>query len=327
MRPTKHSQSALAHPLNAILGTEANVRVLREVLLSDVPIGLADIARTTMLQRSGIAAVCDRLEDQGVIESVGRSRSRQYRKASRGGLAPHLAALFNEERSRLTLILNEVRSAAQQVSGMIRAAWIEGPVAEGTDRSGDPIVVGAIAEAADLESARQTLWTVLLRVQHDRDVAIELRLQTIADLQTADTAYLRQLETARPLVGAPPAELARPTPPNPAVSPPTRRRHEDADAQLLRLADAIASRIQRDASVIERARDYLERRLTTAAGRERLELLEWQGILATMSASRVRRLLVSDDARGRRLRQTLPFVDTLSAGERRRIVADGSELA
>jgi len=53
MRPTSRPQSALRCPLNHILGTEANVRVLRAILLSDIPIGVPELARRAELQPSG----------------------------------------------------------------------------------------------------------------------------------------------------------------------------------------------------------------------------------------------------------------------------------
>src|SRR3989304_4752199 len=72
MRPISRLQSALRCPLNHMLGTEANVRVLRVILLSDIPIGVSEIARLAGLQRRGVARVCARLGDLGVIEAVGR---------------------------------------------------------------------------------------------------------------------------------------------------------------------------------------------------------------------------------------------------------------
>src|SRR3972149_6177663 len=84
MRPISRLQSALRCPLNHLLGTEANVRVLRVILLSDIPIGVSEIARLAELQPSGVARVCARLEDLGVIEAVGRGpRDRPKRPSPR----------------------------------------------------------------------------------------------------------------------------------------------------------------------------------------------------------------------------------------------------
>jgi len=69
----------------------------------------------------------------------------------------------------------------------------------------------------------------------------------------------------------------------------------------------------------------VERRLLTASGSERLALREWQALLRSNSAPRLRRLLVQDDARARRLRQSLPFVDVLSPDERKTLLRDVPE--
>ena len=326
MRPTKHPQSALRCPLNHILGTEANVRVLRVLFLSPVPLGIAELARQTALQASGLSRVCANLEDLGVIETVGRGRNRQFWRRQVRPLVQEIATLFGVEQSRAEQILGRVRAAAQASSGSIGAAWLEGPVADRTDGPGDAIIVGALVDDAAVESVRDQIWAQLLVVQEELDVSIELRLMTQADLRTADESRLRELERAQPLVGAPPIELARPAAPDRSRDPIFRaKRHESVDRRLLRIATAIAERLKRDPSLVQRAMDHVERRLLTASGSERLALREWQALLRSNSAPRLRRLLVQDDARARRLRQSLPFVDVLSPDERKTLLRDVPE--
>ena len=72
MRPPSRTQSALRCPLNHVLGTEANVRVMRALSLSDIPISIPEIARLTLLQPSGVARVCEKLED--VVEALRKPR-------------------------------------------------------------------------------------------------------------------------------------------------------------------------------------------------------------------------------------------------------------
>ena len=157
MRPTKHPQSALRAPLNHILGTEANVRVLRVLFRSPIPMGMAELARSTALQASGLPKVCDRLEDLGVIETVGRGHNRQFWRRLRSPLANHLSSLFSAEHDAGEAVLSDIRSAVLGMSGVIRAAWIEGSVAKGTDLPGDPIVVVELVDASSIESTRDEL--------------------------------------------------------------------------------------------------------------------------------------------------------------------------
>jgi hypothetical protein len=324
MRPAKHHQGTLTHPLNDILGTEASVRVLRAILLSDIPIGIAELARLTSLQASGLPTVCARLEDLGVIETVGRGRSRQFRRSPRSSLANPLANAFTTERSHAETVMMEVRQAVQGGASMLRAAWIEGPVARNEDHIGDAIIVVALARADDVEQVRLALWGQLLHVQETRDVAIELRVETEADLVTSDDTRIRDLERALPLVGAPPIDLARPRATEPRA--PRVKTHEEVDVRLLRMATAISDRIRTDASLIEAAIDYINRRALTASGTEQLELREWKSVLTTKSVPRIRRLLVEDSARGRRLRQSFPFTGVFSSDERDQLLRDDPRL-
>ena len=326
MRPTGRPQSTLRYPLNHILGPEASVRVLRVVMLSDIPIGVSELARLTLLQASGVARVCTRLEDLGVLEAVGRgSRNRQYRVAPRFPFSAALRNVFSEERARADRILTDVRSAVGS-SAQIRAAWVEGPVALGIDGPGDALIVGALAEPTDVNAVRLDLWRSLLAIQQGSDVTAELRVVTLADLKTSNRQRLAELEHVLPLRGPPPLDLLSADAPAPPSRPGVRaKRHDILDARAKAIARAIADRLRRDPSLVEDARRYIERRLPSASPGEGLELQEWLGILSTMSVPRLRRFLVQDDSRATRLRQSLPFLNALSDAERRAIFAAAVE--
>lgn len=320
MRPTKQPQSALRCPLNHVLGTVASVRVLRETMLSDIPIGVSELARRAALQPSGVARVCERLEDLGVIEAVGRgARNRQFRRARRFALGDQLVALFGQERDRAQRVMLDLRNVVRSVAPQPRAAWIEGSVALGIDEPGDAIVVGMLVEPSRVESAREQVRPQLLATQRSHDVVMDLRVLTMAELETADQQRRAELERVELLLGPPPLDLL---PANrPRMARPRRDGHERLDARSKEIARVIADRIRRDPSLVEDARRYLERRIPSASPGERLELEEWQGILATMSVSRLRRFLVQEDARATRLRQSLPFLNALKPDERRALLA------
>src|SRR5262245_5376560 len=84
-----------------------------------------------------------------------------------------------------------------------------------------------------------------------------------------------------------------------------------------RLAAAIAERLEMDPTLVPRARRFIADRLTRAAPGEQRPLREWDRILQTMSTARLRRFLVDPGERATRLRQTLPFVDALTANQRK----------
>lgn len=319
MRPTSHPQSALRCPLNHVLGTEANVRVLRVVLLSDIPIPVSELARRAELQVSGVARVCAHLEDLGVVEAIGRgTRNRQYRRNTRFPLGGSLVELYRQESQHAIQVTQELQAAVRTMSGL-RAAWIEGPVAKGIDRPGDPVVVGILVDAAAVEPVRLEAARRFLPVQANHDVVVELHVVTNADLVAADQHRLANLEPVRPLLGPPPLDLLRGAEPTLTRSAARKKRHEHVDVRSKEIAKLIADRLARDPSLVEDARRYVERRLLSASPGEHLELQEWQQVLSTMSVPRLRRFLTADDARAVRLRQSAPFLNVLSEADRRAI--------
>lgn len=240
MRPTSRPQSALRYPLNHILGTEAKVRVLRVIMLSDIPIGVSELARLAALQASGVARVCTRLEDLGVIEAVGRgARNRQYRRAARFAFGDHLVSLFNEERARGEQVVRDIQATVQRGSS-IRAAWIEGPVALGAERREDTVVVCVLVEPANVKSVREALLQRLLPIQVQRGVVIDVRVFTPADLETLEARRRAELERLGPSLGPPALNLLEDGQSRAAAVPdPHPKRHSDLDARSKQIAQAV----------------------------------------------------------------------------------------
>ncbi len=324
MRPTKTAQSALRYPLTHILGTEANVRILRVLALSDVPIGVSELARQASLQASGVARICEFLEDFGVIESIGRGeRNRQYRRLERFRLWTVLVALFTAEKSRAEGIVTEVRNVVVSVHPVPRSAWLEGAVAAGDDRPGSSVAIGILTAADKVGALKEDLWRGLLPLQKKYDVSLDLNVYSAADIETMSAPQRSFLERIQLLWGAPPLDLlglaAAPKPSGGA------RSHAQLDRGSRDLAGSIADVLRRDPSLVERAQHWLSRRMQTATPGEQLELDEWLGILTTMSVPRIRRLLVEDSPRMTRLRQSIPFVHVLEDRDRKRILGSRTE--
>ena len=102
-----------------------------------------------------------------------------------------------------------------------------------------------------------------------------------ADLVTADNARLAELEAAVPVLGASPLEIVRPKSLHGSIIDPGLRakRHEDSDSRLLQIAAIIEKRLKRDPGIAETAKAWVERRLLSAEGSERLALREWHDLL------------------------------------------------
>lgn len=321
MRPTSERQSALRAPLNYALGTEANVRILRVVTETESPLGKAEVARRAELNASGVRRAIDDLVDQGLLEPVGTGPRQSVRLRQSHPLARALRLLFETERNRFEHLMNELRLAVEGLQPPPYAAWIEGPLAKNADVLGDPLIVGILASSRDVDGLAERLGHILEEVIRQHDVLIEIRSRTAADLATASEGYLAKLSEVIPILGPPPLSLHEEESSGGDYGG-GRDRHTNVDRRMLRLARAIADRLGRDPSLVERAGKYIDRRLARASAAERKELLEWKQLLDSTSMAQLRRFLVDPGERATRLRQTLPFLDVLSKDERDRLLQE-----
>lgn len=321
MRPTAQTQSALRAPLNRLLGTEANVRILRVLAERDTALSASEIARRTQLRLSGVGKSVGAMVDAGILQPIGGGSRAPVQLRSEHPIAGALRELFRHEREYLDRVVDGLRAVAAGVEPLPQAVWIQGSVAKGDDRIGDPVVVGILAPGATLDRAREAFGTKVEPLEKELDIAIEVRVRSAADLEAMTPGELDELHDVIPLLGPPPLSLlSRDARVRPRSGGSRVRAHRDADEQTRVLAAALAERLRTDPSLVARARDYVAKRLTRASPGEQRELREWDHILRTMPVARLRRFLVDRGERATRLRQTLPFVGALTADERDQIV-------
>src|SRR3954471_7788330 len=144
MRPPTHAQSALRSPLNALLGTEANVRILRVLAKEGVSLSASEIARRAQLGLAGVGTAITALVDVGIVERVSSGTRSPVRVRPNHPLAPSLTELFRREGAYLDQIVEQLRAAAARLEPIPQSVWIQGSVASGEDRFGDSMVVGVL---------------------------------------------------------------------------------------------------------------------------------------------------------------------------------------
>jgi len=315
MRAPKERQSALRYPLNDLLSTETNVRVLRLLSEVRVPLGRSEVARRVGLAPSGVRRAVDRLVALGIIEAVGTGRRRPVRLREQHPLADTLLRLFRDERARFEGLMDDLRGAVRSVDGPIEAAWIESAIAQGTDEPGDVLCIGIVSSPDHVEHSRTDLDRRLVRIGGEHDVAIEARGYTPADLQTLRAAGEWPLDDVRLLYGLEPSRLLS-TSAGARASSEEVASHDVRDRQSLELTRAVVERLERDPSLLEEARHRIARRIEEASPGETKELREWDDLLAHWSIPRIRDFLLSDSERAERLRQSLPFLHVLTQEER-----------
>lgn len=327
MRPTSQRQSAFRSPLNRILGTEANVRLLRVLSKTSVPMSATELARRSSITLSGVSRALEALEETGIVEFIGAGSRRPVELRRNHPLAPALETLFAAEANRANGLYSRIRSATETLTPPPLSVWMEGPVASGTDRPGDALVIGVLTSARELDAVASILVSLLTPLEMEADITIEVRGHTRADLAVVSGSRRRELSEVIPILGPPPLALVAD---QGVANSASRRRapssvsHAVRDEQARALAAAVAAKLAEDPSLVARARDRIAHRLPHASPGEQQELQEWERILRTMPLPRLRRFLTDPGERATRLRQSLPFTGILTRGEREELLARAS---
>ncbi len=315
MRPPKRAQSAARAPLNRIMGTEANVRLLRAVCLESSPMSRTELGRAANLEAKGAHLAANKLLELGLLQLVGRG-IRQLVELNQGHpLARQLQSLFQVERTLAEDLVTSLKRLVGEQAPELIGAWIQGPFARGEDRPGEPIQVGLLAHSRTLGGALSKLRKALAEVEGRYDTTIELVGYTRPDLAVAPPSVRKRLSMTIPLFGLPPYD-----PPNLDRSLRNAVAHGQREQQQLQLAQYVAEKLLKDPAAQHQARDLVARRMQVASEHERHSLEEWHAILDTMSAARLNRFLTDDGERATRLRQSLPFLGLLSPKEREDLV-------
>ena len=312
MRPPKQRQNPLLRPLNEILGTPANVRLIRALTLSTVPLGSGELARRAQLGRTSIYPALEELERHGVVEFVGAGSQGQVQIRDRHPLSRQLRQLFRAEARRFEAFIAALRDLFDQLRIRPLSAW-----ADDRDDNGETAAtlrLYFIARPEDVEELTDILNSRLAKTEQAYDIHIAVTGLTRSELATRADVPKEVLSDAILIAGVPPAALLE-APPQSQRSP-ALRSHDEHDARSRRLALAIATKLRRDPGLVGLAADRIKRRLSKASPGEKRELAEWTRLLSTMSAARLRRFLLEDSERAIRLRQTLPTLNLLSPKER-----------
>jgi len=293
--------SVIQHPLNTLLGTEANVRILRALAhVADEPLGATDAARYAGMSTVGTRKALKRLVRSGFVTSTGGVRSRQYKLTEKEPLLAALKALFKAEQARFDDFLRHLREGLGDIPEL-RAAWVN----KLPTTLGDPIEVIVVTEAKAISWIGEELRARVFPLEARFNQVIELLTFTRADAPEQSRGALHLL------VG--------PVPDNDRFQS-TRSSHSTREERALRMSGGITELIQADPTLIKRAIRHLDRLIQEGQGPATGDLLEWRGILETYSAQRVREFLVSTTSRARRLRQSSPFFAVLTADERDKLI-------
>jgi predicted transcriptional regulator len=306
MRPIVSDQNSLCNPLNDLLGTEARVRLLR-VLVNEVdgPLTAPHAAELAGLTIPGANKALKRLIQSGFVVRVGGGRKHQYELRRSDQLVKALMGLFQSEMARYEALLSALKDIFGKLVPFARAAWIQ----EFPGEYGDPMVIGFLHETKCLAKFNQQLQKLLYPVEHDFDLTIEVNGYTKADFPDLEADKVTPLYGVLPF----PDNSRRGS----CASPLTR---EEKDQYRLELSHKLAQSIERDSSLIRRAKEYIQSLLKNDHGAATKDIEEWRDILDTYSIRRLSQFLISTSERAIRLRQSNPFIAVLKPEERSRLL-------
>lgn len=295
MRPIATEHDALRHPLNDLLGTRANVRLMRLLTMDATgPIGTPEAAAQTGLTEAGARRALRKLVKTGVVEEIGGGRARRFQLRQAAHLVPHLTSLFRAERERFQQLLVRLKDIFKTLSE-VRVAWIDATPSE----PGRPLHLGLISDVRSLGYVEEEVRRRVGDIEAEYDLTIELHLFARAD---APEIPWQHVTLVAGHVDEPGRDIGS--------------THVDRLERAERLSKAIADLIDRDESLLSRASAHLELLLQQDQGSAAHDLREWRDILARYSRHRLKEFLTSDSPRAQRLRQSSPFFAVLTSEER-----------
>lgn len=321
MRPPRRSQNTVQTPLNAILGTEANVRLLRVLSRTETAMTAGELAGRAQLGRTSVYPAIEVLESAGIVEFIGAGARRQLRFRFEHPLGRALIELFNAEAQRATALVGALRESFAAISPRPSAAWLEGL---NDERGGEEsLSLWVVADPRSLPQLTDVLTDRISDIERRFGVQIAVSGLTRSEVEQRASVEPERLAQVVPLDGVPPMALVTPADRRSASEP--FRSHGEHDTHARRLGVAVAAKLKRDPTLVQRARARIVEREKHASSGERRELREWLKMLDTAAPGKLERILTGRSERATRLRQTLPALDLLTPSERKAVLSSETD--
>jgi hypothetical protein len=318
--PRPRLQSALRAPLNEMLGTEGNVRLLRVLALAGTPVGAGELARRAQLGRTGVYPALAALERIGIIDFVGAGATRQVKLRKAHPLAAPITELFRAEAKRIESLVTALRKMFANDKA-IMSAWLWDRQHETVHDDPDMLTCYIVADTRSLSRTVDRVEDNLSEIERAFQVHIEV--VALSRSEVASRVPVESLHEVVLLAGVPPIAFVDQIDGGRALRNLKVHGYHDDSARLL--AQAIAAKLRRDPGLVRRIHANILARMEKASEQERRELKEWLRIVSTMSPAKLRRFLVDESARAVRLRQSLPALGLVTAAEREEILSARSD--
>jgi predicted nucleotidyltransferase len=208
------AQSSQRYPLTQVLGTEANVRLLRELSLHGGQLSAPSLVSRTALAKGSVRTGLNALLEFGVVVVRGNRHAQLYSLRLDHPLRAPIEALFEAEQARFDAIQQAIRQAATTCEPSPIATYVYGSVARGQDRPDSDLDILIIAEREDDVSTvtgalREALEEPAERIGFLPSV-IGLSLDDITRyMRDAQSSWRGSLQEVMVVTGKDPTSLAR----------------------------------------------------------------------------------------------------------------------
>ncbi|MGH7582728.1 MAG: winged helix-turn-helix domain-containing protein [Gemmatimonadales bacterium] len=210
MRPPAKPSSSFYHPVDAILGTPAAVRILRVLSLHQGALSRTTIAQRAGLGRAGTNRALERLVHAGVVAPVGDASRPLVALSAGHPLATQLRELFHAEAARTDDFFSRLRNAAATIEPAPAAVWLIGSTARSEDSMDSDVDVAVVVNRPGRFGLK-----LFNRQIHEAAAALGVRISmigmSVAELSEharINDAWWRNLvRDAVPLVGREPGAL------------------------------------------------------------------------------------------------------------------------
>ncbi len=212
--PRSAVQSFQRYLLTQVLGTEANVRLLRELTLHGGQLSAPSLVARTGMAKGSVRTGLDALLAFGMVVMRGSGNARLYSLRTDHPLCGPIEALFEAERTRFDAVREVIRAAAQELEPVLVAAYVYGSVARGQDRPDSDLDVLVVAQ----DEARVSAMTAAMRKSLEAPAERIGFLPSVIGLSQDDVArFMRDLQSpwkaalqnALVISGMDPGSLAR----------------------------------------------------------------------------------------------------------------------
>jgi hypothetical protein len=211
--------------------------------------------------------------------------------------------LFQAEKNRYEGLMAALKNEIDKIVPPPRAVWVQSTIKE----IDEPLILGVLHEASHLTNGVRQLRSGLHPIEQEFDLTIEIEGYTKAEIPDLDLGGVNVLYGVMP----------RPSD-DPMLQPRKKAlMHREKDLYLNLVSRKLASMLEKDASLVRRAKNHIDRLLKENQGAAAKDLMEWRRILDTYSIRRLVQFLTSDSERALRLRQSSPFFAVLNDAERK----------